>query len=265
MPYQLAILQLSGFNATGTKWSQQDAIGYVANGVSPTLMQQDDVINLLDLQSPDVLLLIADGVSASPAAASASHTVVNYLLQHWSGAGFSSRQLRLAQQYLADTLGRKRQSFGAATTIAALQLSAERFVAINAGDSRIWRLRNGQLQQLSEDHDWQNDSAELKQQTGLAQCYRALTSYLAADSEATDFTLAVTDGALQTGDQFVLTTDGVHDLVTAEELAELFAVADSAAALQQLQKLLLQRGAPDNASLLWLQPVTVGTTAQGNH
>lgn len=88
MPYQLAILQLSGFNATGAKWSQQDAIGYVANGVTPTLLQQDDLLKVLDLPSPDVLLLVADGVSASPAAASASHTVVNYLLRHWSGAGF---------------------------------------------------------------------------------------------------------------------------------------------------------------------------------
>lgn len=255
MSYQLAILQLSGFNATGTKWSQQDAIAYVASGATPTLLQQDEVSNVVDLASSDLLLLVADGVSASPAAASASHTVVNYLLQHWPGAGFSSKQLRLAQQYLADTLGRKRQSFGAATTIAALQLSAERFVAINAGDSRIWRLRDRKLQQLSEDHDWQNDSTELKQQTGLAQCYRALTSYLAADSEAADFTVAVTDGALQTGDQFVLTTDGVHDLVTTEELAELLAVADSGAALQRLQKLLLQRGATDNASLLWLLPM----------
>src|SRR5690606_9741854 len=185
----------------------------------------------------------------------ASYMAVKHLLQHWSGSGFSSRQLRLAQQYLADTLGRKRQSFGAATTIAALQLSAERFVAINAGDSRIWRLRNGQLQQLSEDHDWQNDSAELRQQTGLAQCYRALTSYLAADSEAADFTVSVVDGALQTGDQFVLTTDGVHDLVTPEELAEMFVIADSTTALQKLKSLLLQRGATDNASLLWLLPM----------
>ncbi|HEY9040788.1 MAG TPA: protein phosphatase 2C domain-containing protein [Rheinheimera sp.] len=255
MPYQLAILQLSGFNATSAKWSQQDAIGYVANGVTATLLQQDDLLNVLDLPSPDVLLLVADGVSASPAAASASNTVVKYLLQHWTGAGFSSKQLRLAQQYLTDRLGRKRQSFGAATTIAALQVTKDRFVAINAGDSRIWRLRNGQLQQLSEDHDWQNDSAELKQQTGLAQCYRALTSYLAADSEAADFTVSVTDGALQAGDQFVLTTDGVHDLVTTEELAKMLAVADSATALQRLQKLLLQRGATDNASLLWLLPM----------
>ena len=255
MPYQLAILQLSGFNATGAKWSQQDALGYAAAGEVPMLLQQDQVNQVLELPSPNSLLLAADGVSASPAAAVASSSVVKYLLQHWPGTGFSSRQLSLAQQYLVDTLGRKRQSFGAATTIAALHLSAERFVAINAGDSRIWRLRNGQLQQLSEDHDWQNDSAELKQQTGLAQCYRALTSYLAADSEAADFTVAVSDGALQTGDQFVLTTDGVHDLVTPEELAEMFAVADSATALQQLQSLILERGATDNASLLWLRPM----------
>lgn len=146
-----------------------------------------------------------------------------------------------------------------------MQLSAERFVAINAGDSRIWRLRSGQLHQLSEDHDWQSDSEELRQQTGLAQCYRALTSYLAADSEAADFTVTVADGVLQAGDQFVLTTDGVHDLVTTEELAELLAGADSGAALQRLQKLLLQRGATDNASLLWLQPIAVGTAAQGDH
>lgn len=258
MPYQLAILQLSGFNATGAKWSQQDAIGYAADGVSPTLLQQDELSNVLDLPSPDVLLLVADGVSASPSAAAASYNVVKYLLSHWPGTGFSSRKLRLAQQYLADTLGRKRKSFDAATTIAALQLNAERFVAINAGDSRIWRIRNGQLQQLSEDHDWQNDSAELRQQTGLAQCYRALTSYLAADSEAADFTVTVTDGDLQAGDQFVLTTDGVHDLVTPEELAEVFAIADSATALLQLQSLLLQRGATDNASLLWLRPMANG-------
>ncbi len=258
MPFQLAILQLSGFNATGTKLSQKDAIGYVADGVTPKLLQQDEVSNVLDLPSSDMLLLAADGVSASPSAAAASYTVVKYLLRHLPGTGFSSRQLRSAQQYLADTLGRKRKSFGAATTIAALQLNAERFVAINAGDSRIWRLRDGQLQQLSEDHDWQNDSAELRHQTGLAQCYRALTSYLAADSEAADFTVTVSDGELQVGDQFILTTDGVHDLVTPEELAEMFAVADSAKALLQLQSLLLQRGATDNASLLWLRPVANG-------
>ncbi|MCC5853413.1 MAG: protein phosphatase 2C domain-containing protein, partial [Alkalimonas sp.] len=220
--------------------------------------QHGELTRIAHVSAQKVLLLAADGVSASPAAAAASSSIVNYLLQQWLGAGFSSRQLRQAQQYLAETLGRKRQSFGAATTIAALQLSTERFVAINAGDSRIWRLRNGQLQQLSEDHDWQNDSAELRQQTGLAQCYRALTSYLAADSEAADFTVTVADGAVESGDQFVLTTDGVHDLVTSEELSELFAVADCAAALQQLKKLLLLRGATDNASMLWLRPIANG-------
>ncbi len=116
-------------------------------------------------------------------------------------------------------------------------------------------MRNCQLQQFSADHDWQNDSAELRQQTGLAQCYRALTSYLAADSEASDFNVTVADGELQAGDQFVLTTDGVHDLVTPDELAEMFVVTDSATALLQLQSLLLQRGATDTASLLWLRPI----------
>lgn len=264
MQHQLAILQLSGFNLTGRKLAQHDALGYACKGLAHAVVQQDEKVSIVELPTPDALLIVADGVSASPAAETASRMVVKYLLEQRHETGFSSKQLRLAQQYLADTLGRKQQSFGAATTIATLQLTTERFVAINAGDSRIWRLRNGQLQQLSEDHDWQNDSAELRQQTGLAQCYRALTSYLAADSEAVDFTLSVTDGVVESEDQFLLTTDGIHDVVTPQELAQYLTAATMTDALQQLRSLILQRGAPDNASLLWWQPNAVLPSAKGD-
>lgn len=253
---QLAVLQLCGLNARGGNLAQQDAIGISTQGKVPDkwqLWQHQTVAECMALNAEETLLVVADGVSSNPAAALASKTVVHYLLQQWQKTPFSSKQLRAAQSYLADTLGAKRQSFGAATTIAALAIKADRFIAINAGDSRVWRLREEQLQQLSVDHTFQNDSPELQQQDNLAQCYQAITSYLAADHEESDFAIAVSDGALLANDAFLITSDGVHDVLTPQELSAFMLQSDMSLALEKMHQLLLARGAPDNASLLWLR------------
>lgn len=114
-------------------------------------------------------------------------------------------------------------------------------------------MREGQLQQLSVDHTFQNDSPELKQQSNLAQCYQAITSYLAADHEESDFTIAYTNGALLAKDAFLLTRDGVHDVLSQHELCIFMQQTDMHLAIDQMHQLLLARGAPDNASLLWLR------------
>ncbi|MEE2003369.1 protein phosphatase 2C domain-containing protein [Alkalimonas sp. MEB108] len=258
MQAHLALLQLSGFNAIGGKLQQQDAIGYCTGSavqcrVQQQSIQQQEFSDCIDLADSETLLLVADGVSSNPAAAKASRVVVNNLIQQWQKEPFSSKHLRAAQLYLSESLGTKRQSFGAATTIAALALSKSRFVAINAGNSRVWRLRQGQLLQLSIDHTFQNDSPELKQQSNLAQCYQALTSYLAADNDEADFTIAFTDGAVAAKDEFLLTSDGVHDVISTEELSEMMQQSSMTFALEQVRKRLLDRSAPDNASLLWLR------------
>ncbi|MCC5827174.1 MAG: serine/threonine protein phosphatase, partial [Alkalimonas sp.] len=55
MLYQLAILQLSGFNATGAKWSQQDALGYAADGVVPALLQHGELTRIAHVSAQKVL------------------------------------------------------------------------------------------------------------------------------------------------------------------------------------------------------------------
>jgi len=252
---QLAVLQLCGFNARGGNLAQQDAMGFCTKAEEPSILlwQQQSLSDCIDINATEALLLVADGVSSNPAAALASKAVVNYLLRQWPKTPFSSKQLRAAQCYLADTLGAKRQTFGAATTVAALAVNKDRYIAINAGDSRVWRLREGQLQQLSVDHTFQNDSPELQQQDNLAQCYQAITSYLAADYGESDFAIAVTDGALRANDAFLLTSDGVHDVLTQKELSAFMLQSDMGLALENVHRLLLARGAPDNASLLWLR------------
>jgi protein phosphatase len=59
--------------------------------------------------------------------------------------------------------------------------------------------------------------------------------------------------AVRSGDRFVLSTDGLHDLVAAAEIRDNVVSADAHAACEQLVGLANQRGGPDN--------ITVGVVA----
>ena len=274
---QLFVRQYAGISLSGRPLPQQDAVMVAGRfGPEPALSnqvlsnqasvwQKSLLTEQISCGSP-LLLAVADGVSASPAAAAASRLVLKQLAHLWQQNGQSdqqkcgqsgesseirlnSRMLRRCQQHITHQLGKKPTSFGASTTVAVFEIVGDRFKAINAGDSRVWRYRQGLLEQLSVDHCF---ASELKQQAGqaLAQCYQALTSYLAADPDAEDFVVSVTEGTVQPGDQFMLTTDGIHDEVPSELLAQCLALGEAGGA--PLARLLNQYSFDDNASLIWL-------------
>lgn len=274
---QLFVRQYAGISLSGRPLSQQDAV-MVAGQFGPelalsnqALLWQQPLLSEQISAEASLLLAVADGVSASPAAAAASRLVLKHLALLWqqkerqeNGQGdqqkygqsmesndiwLNSRMLRLCQQHITNQLGKKPTSFGASSTVAALEISGGRFKAINAGDSRVWRYRQAVLDQLSVDHCF---ASELKPQPGksLAQCYQALTSYLAADPDAEDFVVSVTEGAVQPDDQFLLTTDGIHDEVPPELIAQCLEFGE--AGIAPLATLLNQYSFDDNASLIWL-------------
>ena len=252
---QVFIRQYSGLSTLNRPLPQQDAIMLATDRV--LLWQQALLQTELQCAVP-VLLAVADGVSASPAAALASRTVLKQLALAWQqemlvGKQLNSTLLRHCQRVLTAQLGKKPASFGAATTVAVLEIAEGRFKAIHAGDSRIWRYRQGVLTQLTVDHSFASELTHLTSQP-LAQCYRALTSYLAADEAAEDFVLSVIDGTTLPGDQFLLTTDGIHDEISPDVLSDCLAAREAGVA--KLDVLLSQPPfrdqLSDNASLLWL-------------
>lgn len=260
---QLIIRQFSGTAANGRALPQQDAM-LVASAAQMKLFQQS-LLTESDHQHSfalphDItsaqpwLFALADGVSASPVPATASRLFLQLLVKNWqsgflAGERLTSKQLRASQQQFTRKLAGKAASFGASTAIAALEVSAGGFKAINAGDSRIWRYRQGELVQLSVDHCF---AAELTPQSNqpLAQCYQALTSYIAADPEEEDFVVSVSDGGIDAGDQFLLTTDGIHDVIDPQALAQCLAAGSKG--VVALDALLAQTQFDDNASLIWL-------------
>lgn len=267
---QVISRQFSGVGSAGHVLPQQDAM-LVASSTWLQVSQQSLLANAQLLadslgststststrtstaQLP-LLLAVADGVSSSPMPATASRLLLQLLAQNWqagllTGTRLNSKQLRASQQQLTTKLAGKAASFGASSTIAALEVTAGGFKVINAGDSRVWRYRQGELLQLTVDHCY---AAELTASSlqPLAQCYQALTSYIAADPDAEDFVVSVRDGAIEPGDQFLLTSDGIHDAIDPQALA--LCLAKGSAGVAALDALLGQTQFDDNASLIWL-------------
>lgn len=136
-----------------------------------------------------------------------------------------------------------------ATTVAGLALGAERWLAFNTGDSRVYAFRDGVLRQLSQDHSLAYElrlSANARQEEIPANIItRSLGSAQWAPS-----VFAFPEPA-QADIQFVLCTDGVWGSLSQEEFEELLGRDTSKLArCRAIVEKALANGAADNLSII---------------
>ena len=141
---------------------------------------------------------------------------------------------------------------GAGTTLSALIVERRRCVVLHVGDSRIYRLRAGTLQRLTADHNLgalrggRDGSAKSRARRGSD---RALTSYLGSPDP--DQQIDVGTVSAEPGDRLLLCTDGIHEQLPPEEIAELLINANRCQlAAQQLVLAANCAGGRDNATAL---------------
>jgi serine/threonine protein phosphatase PrpC len=119
------------------------------------------------------------------------------------------------------------------------------------GDSRGFRLRGGEIIQLTRDHSLVQDLVD----AGMIEASEAethpnanvVTRAVGASARLVTDTVG---GNLEPGDIFLLASDGLTRLVGAEELLDVISANPLAVAGDYLIELSLQRGAPDNVSLV---------------
>lgn len=187
---------------------------------------------------------IADGVSAGGRGREAAQTSVMSLLQDyfatpatWDTSVALDRLIAAQNSWLA--AANKRSSAGAMTTLTALVLRGHSYTLAHVGDTRAWLLRGGDCTQLTHDHVF--DNIDLRSRLTRA---IGLDDHVRAD---------YSQGELQRGDVFVLTSDGVHGALGAETLrrhAQAAVAGDAQAASQALVEAALRAGSRDNASAL---------------
>ena len=201
------------------------------------------------LATKGVAAVIADGVSAAEAGREASHTCVSNFLSDYFSTPDSWSVKQSAQQVLTALnrwLFSRGQGFqdnhrGHITTMSTVVFKSHTAHIFHVGDSRVYRLREGVLEQLTQDH-----STPVSDHHAYLARAMGLDVRLDVDYQAFP---------LQAGDLFLQTTDGVHDTLSQETLRHILesGAATLSDVCQQLVEEALQAGSEDNLSCQLLQ------------
>ncbi|KAG1707571.1 Serine/threonine-protein kinase PrkC [Nymphon striatum] len=223
-------------STAGIKPDNEDFLGYYI----PTA-KTDDAIQL---ESKGIAVAIADGMSGSDGGKEASQVSVNQFLSDYYGTPESWTVKQAATKILTALntwlYSQGQEKYGTAkgmvTTFSALVLKSQTVHMFHVGDSRIYRLRDNDLVQMTRDHRvWiTNDRDYLSRAIGI-------DTHLEIDYRAS---------AVQEGDVYLLTTDGVHDFVSDKEIQEVIESnkGDPQKATENLIKAAKQNDSNDNIS-----------------
>jgi serine/threonine protein phosphatase PrpC len=203
------------------------------------------------------LFLVADGMGAHAVGEKASeqaaglipHTYHKHVQQ---GPRAALRKAFMEANATIHACGQQNREFtGMGTTTTALLIRPEGAWIGHVGDSRAYRIRNGMIEQLSFDHSWVWEVARLKhidpsevEDIPSNVIHRCLgpEPLVQVDIEGPH--------PLESGDIFVVCSDGLSGPVTDHEIGAIASVLPPAEACRLLVDLANLRGGPDNITVV---------------
>jgi len=140
------------------------------------------------------------------------------------------------------------------STVAALHLHGDRAWLIWAGDSRVYRLRDETLDQLTDDHSLVQELHRLGELTAdEADNHPSSNVITRAIGVADDLDVQIRSVELLAGDRFLLCSDGLFKDVDPSEIRDNVALPSPAQALEASVELALRRGGTDNVTGIIVQ------------
>ena len=201
------------------------------------------------------LWAVADGMGGHAGGDIASRTIVEELAAVAIPAT-AAELLANCEQHIVRANSRLKQlgdERGAlvGTTVAVLLIFEDDYACVWSGDSRIYRLRRHQIEQISVDHTEVQELVSKGRLTAEeARTWPRRNVITRAIGASADPELEIKGGALEAGDTFVICSDGLTAHV---EDAEILALASENApqkACDLLVELTLERGAVDNVTVV---------------
>jgi len=137
------------------------------------------------------------------------------------------------------------------TTLVGLAIANGSFRCFWMGDSRVYRLRGDQLTRVTRDHSLVQDLVDAGMLTAEeAETHESANLITRAVGAAETVEVDIVSGDARPGDQFLLASDGLTRVVPDDELAAELGRGSPQVAAENLIETVLQRGAPDNVSLI---------------
>ncbi len=204
------------------------------------------------------LWAVADGMGGHEAGDVASQLIISQLKQLPAAAADAGptfisavRQcLMQVNQQLRDESVRRYNSRVIGSTVVALVIDGQRATGLWVGDSRLYRLRQGRLEQLSHDH---SHVQELVDQNIISaeEALRHPLGNVITRAVGSDGELQVDSVSrdVQPDDLFLLCTDGLNKMLLDHEIHAQLVVGSPQKSAKNLLRLALDRGASDNVTV----------------
>ena len=199
------------------------------------------------------LLIVADGMGGHAGGELASATAVATLAQIADadlGQGEALTRLAEAVESAGSTIGLvvtdSPELAGMGTTVTGLYWLADgdgaRIAIVHVGDSRAYLLRDGDLSQITHDHTYVQTLVDAGR----------ITEEEASTHPRRNLLMRALDGVREArlGDRYLLASDGLHGVVSGDEIARILGSREPNVSVTELVDLALSRGAPDNVTVV---------------
>ncbi len=228
----------------------------------------------------DALLAVADGMGGHQAGEVASAMAIQGLVRELSDQGRANASATASKKWTAvlDEVvqrinaevfqaAQQPDTQGMGTTLTIALLAGTSLSVAHVGDSRLYLLRDGRLQQISTDHSWVAEEVARGALTPEeALTHRRRNILTRAMGTASSLQVDTLEVQLQQGDTLLLCSDGLHSLVSDEEIAQVLAQQPPKAASQTLVDRANSLGGNDNVTVVAakLQPDDGSTSTRGH-
>ncbi len=160
--------------------------------------------------------------------------------------------IRLANKVIYELALELKQYQGMGTTVVALLVTPAMIISANVGDSRIYLIRDGEVERLSRDHSIVAEQVELGMMTEEDAANSSMKHVLTRNlGSAEEVEPEVFELEPSNNDCFILCSDGLTDLLSDDEILETSEEAgDPGTLCRNFIKEVLRRGAHDNTTII---------------
>ncbi len=163
------------------------------------------------------------------------------------------RYIRAANAGICGEIQKKGVRMG--STVSLLEFAADRVQAVNLGDSRIYRLRDGRLEQISTDHtaaaSMIRDGILKPEEAAVHPGRHQITQYLGIFPSEMILEPASADLEVRPRDRYLICSDGLTDMVADGEICEILSRGKRPEKLaQDLVQAALSAGGRDNVTVV---------------
>ncbi|MDO5719881.1 MAG: protein phosphatase 2C domain-containing protein [Actinomycetaceae bacterium] len=215
------------------------------------------------------LLVLADGMGGAAGGDIASSIAVAHLAPLDTDDHRADDMLYMlrkaltdAHEELVDRAQIDPQLHGLGTTCIALMRSGKKLAMVHIGDSRAYVLRDGTLTQVTTDHSFVQyliQTGQITPEEAETHPQRSVVLRILGDSSA-DIDPDVSLREAVIGDRWLLCSDGLSGVVSAETIIETLAgVDDPGECAEELIELALRSGGPDNITCVIADVVESGS------